>query len=138
MRTLAAILALAAATTLAAPRAVAAPAAPARAAALDAGDWRRAAELGASAADVVRALQARGQFADVVPGEAVVTIGPDNGVEVVALKPLPPLEPADVGKPSVRTADLSGSGFAFTARWGAIVLYPAYAQSFGSKAGVRK
>jgi hypothetical protein len=131
MRAIAAILALATVTILVTPAAVAAPASSsAKDAALDAGDWRRAAELGASASDVVRALQARGQLADMVPGESVVTIGPDNGVNVVALKPLPPLAPADTAGKDVRTAGLSGSGFAFGAKPDSIVLYPAYAQTF--------
>jgi hypothetical protein len=110
--------------------AAAAPVPSAKEAALSAGDWRRAAELGASAADVVRALQVKGQLADMVPEESVVTIGPNNRVEVVALKPLPAL-PVDRSGTQLRTAGLSGSGFAFTAKPGSIILYPAYAQSFG-------
>jgi hypothetical protein len=96
---------------------------------LAAGDWRKAAELGASAAEVVRALQVQGRFADMVPAESVVTIGADNGVEVVALKPLPPLSPADTVGAGARTASLSGTGFAFTAKAGAIILYPDYARA---------
>ncbi|HEX3700643.1 MAG TPA: hypothetical protein VHV27_08215 [Phenylobacterium sp.] len=137
MRTIAAFATLTSLTALAAPAAVAAPApspAPsARQAALAAGDWRRAAELGASAADVVRGLQAKGGFAEMVPAESVVTIGPDNRVEVVALKPLPSLDAADTAGKAVRTTGLGGSGFAFTARWGSIILYPAYARSFASR-----
>jgi hypothetical protein len=106
-----------------------APAPSATAAALAAGDWRSAAQLGASAADVVRALQARGQAADAVPEESVVTIDPGNRVEVVALKPLPPL-PGDTVQGERRTERLAGSGFAFSARHGAITLYPADAQTF--------
>ena len=113
-----------------APAAPNAPAPTPKAAALSAGDWRRAAGLGASAAEVVRALQAKGRFADIVPDEAVVTIDPDNTVDVVALKPLPPLTVPGATGPGVRTAGLSGSGFAFTAKPGAIILYPAFAQSF--------
>jgi|GEM_PF-6135924 hypothetical protein len=138
MRALAIIVALAAATALSAPAAVAAstsPASPAheaavaKAEALAKGDWRRAAEFGASAADVVRALQAKGRFTDMVPEEAVVSIGPDNSVDAVDLKPLPPL-PADVAAGAGRTAGLSGPGFSFAARPGSITLYPADAPSF--------
>ncbi|WP_329655852.1 hypothetical protein [Phenylobacterium sp.] len=118
-----------AAMTVIAFAAAAAPVPSAKEAALTAGDWHRAAELGASAADVVRALQAKGLLADIVPDESVVTIGPNNRVGVVALKPLPALPAAWSGTP-VRTAGLSGSGFAFTAKPGSIILYPAYAQSF--------
>jgi hypothetical protein len=100
-----------------------------KAAALEAGDWRKAAELGATAAEIARALRARGRFADVAPEKAVVTIRPDGSVDVVALEPLPPL-PADAAAAGARTADLSGSGFAFTAGPNSIVLYPAYARSF--------
>ena len=132
MRTLTAIVALAAATGLIAPTAVSARSA--AAAALHAGDWHRAGELGATAADVVRALQARGQFTDMVPAESVVTIGADNAVSVVALKPLPPFIASDSGK-AVRTASLSGTGFAFTAKAGAIILYPSYAQAPFAPAG---
>lgn len=122
MRVVTAVLMLALEPTLA----IAAPARSALDVALHAGDWRKAAELGASASDVVRAAQARGQFADLKPAEAVVTIGPDNRLDAVALKPLPPLGPAgaDAG-----TANLSGSGFAFGAGRGAIILYPAFAQA---------
>ena len=123
MRVIAAVLALAATPSLIAPAALAPSA---MNAALDRGDWRAAAQLGASASDVVRALQARGQFAAMKPGEAVVTISPDNGVSVVALAPLPPLDPA---RTDVRTVSLSGSGFAFGAARGAIILYPAYAKA---------
>jgi hypothetical protein len=131
MRALTASVALAA-TILSARAAIAAPSAAALA--LHAGDWHRAGELGASAADVVRALQARGQFIDMVPAEAVVTIGADNAVSVVALKPLPPLSAGDTGK-AVSTANLSGTGFAFTAKAGAIILYPTYAQASFAPAG---
>lgn len=124
MRTISAAVALATVTILSAPAAVAAPSA--TAAALHAGDWHRAAELGASAADVIRALQARGRFTDMAPTECVVTIAADNAVDAVALKPLPPLDPADA---KGSTARLSGTGFAFTAKPGAITLYPAYAQA---------
>lgn len=131
MRTIAASLALIAVITLIAPAAVAARPSSGKAAALDAGDWRGAAELGASAADVVRALQARGQFTNMVPGESVVTIGPDNGVSVVALKPLPTLDPADTAGKHVRTAHLSGSGFFFAAaKQGSVILYPPFADIF--------
>ena len=129
MRTIAAVLTLATATTLIVPAAVAAPARSAMDVALHAGDWRRAAQLGASASDVVRALQARGQFTNTKPGEAVVTISPDNGLNVVDLKPLPPLNAADTAGKDVRTAGLSGSGFAFGAKPGSIILYPAYART---------
>ena len=118
--------AVAALIILAAPAAVAAPGSSPKAAALAAGDWRGAAELGASAADIVRALQAQGKDIDLVPEEAVVTIGPDNRVDVVALRPLPPL-PADLSA-SARTAELSGTGFTFGAKRGSIVLYPASAR----------
>jgi hypothetical protein len=126
MRPLVALV-LVAVTALAAPATVAAPSA--KAAALAAGAWRKAAELGASAAEVVHALQAKGRFTDMIAAESVVTIGADNGVEVVALKPLPPLAPGDMAGAGVRTADLSGTGFAFTAKPGAIILYPIYAQA---------
>jgi hypothetical protein len=132
MRTLAALVALAAAATLIAPAAISAPSA--AAVALHAGDWHRAGELGASAADVVRALQARGQFTDMVAAESVVTIGADNSVSVVPLKPLPPLSAGDTGN-AASTASLSGTGFAFTAKAGAIILYPAYAQASFAPAG---
>ena len=122
MRIVTAALLLALAPTLA----IAAPARSDLNAALHAGDWRRAAQLGASAADVVRAAQARGQFAELKPAEAVVTIGPDNRLDAVALKPLPPLGPTG---PDARTANLSGSGFAFGAGRGAIILYPAFGQA---------
>jgi hypothetical protein len=105
-------------------------------AALAAGNWRRAAELGASAADVVRALQARGEFRELVPDESVVTIGPDNRVEAVALPPLPPL-PSDAAGPNARTRWLSGSGFAFGAARGSTILYPAFAGSFAGPPAAR-
>ena len=127
MRT-AAILMLA---ILAGPAAVAAPELTPKQTALAAGDWRKAAQLGASAAEVVRALQVKGQFADADPEDAVVTIGADNAVEVVEIKPLPPL-PADVA--GAHTRGLSGSGFAFTAPSGSIVLYPADADTFDKQA----
>jgi hypothetical protein len=117
--------------------AVAAPAPSAKQAALAAGDWRLAARLGASAADVVRALQAKGELAGLVPDQSVVTIGPNNRVDAVALEPLPPL-PADVAGPDVRTAGLSGSGFAFAAGPDAIILYPAYAQPFAARGAHRQ
>jgi len=141
MRALAIIVALAA-TALIAPAAIAAPASPAhdaavaKADALAKGDWRRAAELGASAADVVRALQAKGRFADMVPEEAVVSIGPDNSVDAVDLKPLPPL-PADLAAGAGRTAGLSGPGFSFAARPGSITLYPADAPTFSGPGKAR-
>jgi hypothetical protein len=122
-----------AATAVITSSAFAVPVPSAKQAALDAGDWRRAAELGASAGDVVRALQAKGQFAGLAPERSVVTIGPDNRVAAVALEPLPAL-PADVAGAHARTAGLSGSGFTFTARAGSIILYPAYAQSFADAA----
>jgi hypothetical protein len=114
---------------LAGSSAFAAPAPSAKAAALAAGDWRTAAQRGASAADIVRALQARGLETGAVPEESAVTIGADNQVDVVALQPLPPL-PADIAA-SGRTAGLSGSGFTFAAsRAQAIILYPADAATF--------
>jgi hypothetical protein len=136
MRLAAAFLALAA-TTAIASAAVAAPGPSGKTATLAAGDWHRAAELGATAADVVRALQAKGAFADMVPEESVVTIGPDNRVDVVALAPLPAL-PAETAEAPGRTAGLSGSGFAFGAQRGSIILYPAYAQSFAPEGGDRQ
>jgi hypothetical protein len=129
----AAILTILAAPLPAAAFATAGPAT--KAAALAAGDWRAAARMGASAAEVVRALQARGELADIVADEAVVTIGLDNHVDAVDIKPLPPL-PADVATPGVRTAGLSGSGFEFTARPGSIVLYPpGSAEAFAAPSG---
>ncbi|HEY8004198.1 MAG TPA: hypothetical protein VIE16_08220 [Phenylobacterium sp.] len=111
---------------------LAAPAASGKDAALAAGDWRRAAALGASAADVVRALQARGRAPGADPDASVVTISAQgDDVAVTPLEPLPPL-PADLRNDHARTANLGGSGFQFTARPGAIILYPASAQSFES------
>ena len=127
---------LAISVALIAPAAFAAPpspASPARQAALDAGDWRKAAELGASAAEVVHALQAKGRFTDTDPSDAVVTIGPDNEVDVVEIKPLPPL-PGDLGS-RAQTAGLSGSGFDFAAKAGSIILYPADADTFAKPDG---
>jgi hypothetical protein len=124
----AATVALAAAAGLVGPCA-AASAPITKSAALASGDWREAAALGATAAEVLRALQARGEFGDLAPEEAVVTIRPDNTIEAVALEPLPPL-PADVARAGARTAGLSGSGFTFAAGRGSIILYPAYAASF--------
>jgi hypothetical protein len=130
MRRIPAVAAIVALALALGSAAAAAPPLAPRDAALKAGDWRRAAELGASAADVVRAVQAKGRFADMVAEESVVTIGPDNSLDVVALKPLPPLDGAASGD---RTAGLSGSGFAFSANAGSIVLYPTYAQSFAAQ-----
>ena len=48
-------------------------------AALARGDWRLAAGLGATAAEIVSALQAKGQAKDIVPNEAVVVIPPVDG-----------------------------------------------------------
>lgn len=124
MRSIAAIGVLAVAG-LCASVAIASPS-PAAKDALVAGDWRSAAALGASAADVVRALLEKGRIRDAVPEQSVVTINPDNSVEVVALRPLPDLDRAIVG-PNARTAKLHGTGFTFTAKRGSIILYPAYA-----------
>jgi hypothetical protein len=125
--------ALAMTVALIAPAALAAPPPPARQAALAAGDWLKAAQLGATAAEVVRALQAKGRFTDADPADAVVTISPDNEVDVVEIKPLPPL-PGDLGS-KAQTAGLSGSGFEFGAKSGAIVLYPASADTFAKPDG---
>jgi hypothetical protein len=111
--------------------AIAGPAHSTKEAALEAGDWHRAAELGASASEVVHALQARGKVADAVAGESVVTVDQDNEVDVVAVVPLPDL-PAETHGSRVSTANLSGSGFAFGAKRGSIVLYPEYAKSFAA------
>ena len=120
-----------AAAVLIGSAAIAGPAPSAKEAALEAGDWHRAAELGASASDVVHALQARGRFADAAPGESVVTVDQNNDVAVVAVMPLPDL-PAGTAGSRVTTANLSGSGFSFGAKRGSIVLYPEYAKSFAS------
>jgi hypothetical protein len=130
MRAFPAVAALAAASLVAAI-AHGAPSSSAKAAALQAGDWRHAAQLGASAAEVVRALHAKGRFSDVAPDEAVVTIRADNTIDVVALKPLPPLPGGTTA--AARTVGLSGSGFAFSAKPGSIILYPANAQTFAAQ-----
>ena len=127
MRAIAGALVLA--ISLVAPAALARTAPSAKDAALHDGDWRSAAEAGASAAEVVRALQARGRFADRVPARSVVTIRADNSVDVVALEPLPSLERAGVAGKDMRTVGLSGSGFTF-ANPDAIVLYPDYAGTY--------
>lgn len=111
--------------------AIAGPTHSTKEAALEAGDWHRAAELGASASEVVQALQTRGKFADALPGESVVTVDQDNQVDVVAVMPLPDL-PAEPDGSRVSTSNLSGSGFAFGAKRGSIVLYPEYARSFAA------
>lgn len=117
---------VAAAGLLAAATALAAPST--KAAALAAGDWLTASKLGASAAEVVTALQAKGQYSDEVPTEAVVVISPDNTVEVVGMKPLPPLPGHAAGRAD--TANLSGSAFDFGARPGSVILYPPEATTF--------
>jgi hypothetical protein len=133
MRALAAALVL---MILIAPAAEAAPPLQARQAALDAGDWLKAAKLGATAAEVLRALQAKGRFTDADSADAVVTISPDNEVDVVEIKPLPPL-PGDLGA-KAQTAGLSGSGFDFGAKAGSIVLYPPDATTFAKPDGQGK
>jgi beta-lactamase regulating signal transducer with metallopeptidase domain len=102
-------------------------------AALAAGDWRKAAMAGATAADVVRALQARGREKGVDPDQAVVVIALDDTVEVTPLKRLPSL--ADAGKGG-RTAELRGAGFGFSAKPGTIILYPPEANTFGATPSV--
>ncbi len=63
-----------------------------RAAALATEDWRSAAFLGATAADIVRAEQAKGRYTDINPDTAVVVITQDGAINAVyALRPLPPL-----------------------------------------------
>jgi beta-lactamase regulating signal transducer with metallopeptidase domain len=99
--------------------------------ALSSGDWLQAARLGAGAADIVRALQGKGQYRELDPEQAVVTIDPDNTVEALPLKPLPSLEGAGA---ETRTAALAGTGFEFSRR-DSIVLYPAYAGRSMSQSG---
>ena len=91
--------------------------------ALNAGDWHAAAAQGATASEVVRTLQAKGLYRELNPDQAVVTIGPDNEVEAMALKPLPAIDGALI---DTRTAPLAGTGFEFSRKPGSIVLYPAY------------
>lgn len=98
-----------------------------KAQALATGDWRRAAALGANAGEVMRALQAKGRFGGANPDEAVVTIAADGRIDVTPMKPLPLL-----GKPGEepRSANLGGTGFAFSAARDTIILYPSDARTF--------
>lgn len=115
-----------------------------RAAALATEDWRSAAFLGATAADIVRALQARGRYTDINPDTAVVVITQDGAINAVyALRPLPPLPGAAAGAsvnlggvappdPYVEGSDPEGSRIAsggFSAGLDSITLRPPY---FGS------
>lgn len=92
------------------------------AAALDAGDWRRAAGFGASAGDIVEALHRRGLYQDVPAASAAVDIGPDGTLlKVFSVQPLPALP----GETS--TQNLGGSGSeTFGLPSGAITLRPPY------------
>jgi beta-lactamase regulating signal transducer with metallopeptidase domain len=96
--------------------------------ALRAQDSRKAAMLGASAADIVRALQAKGREKGLDPEQAVVSIDAAGKVEVTPMKPLPALGADSAGG---HTIGLGGSGFSFGVKPGTITLYPKGATSFG-------
>jgi len=86
-------------------------------------DFAQAAGLGATAADVLRAAQAKGRFLDLDPAMAEVVIAADGTIlDAYAMRPLPPL----VGVPAdARTVEFEGTSDAFVGRGAAYILRPA-------------
>ena len=79
--------------------------------ALARGDFAQAAGLGATAADVVRAAQAKGRFRDLDPAMAEVVIAADGSIlNAYAMRPLPPLAGATA---DARTVEFDGTGDSF-------------------------
>lgn len=84
---------------------------PALQSALAEGDFAQAARLGATAADVVRAAQAKGRFRDLDPALAEVVIAADGSIlNAYAMRPLPPLAGAAA---DARTVVFDGTGDSF-------------------------
>jgi hypothetical protein len=91
--------------------------------ALARGDFAQAAELGATAADVVRAAQAKGRFRDLDPALAEVVIAADGSIlNAYAMRALPPLAGATA---DARTVEFDGTGDSFGYAGAAYILRPA-------------
>jgi hypothetical protein len=111
-----------AAAWLGASAAQAAPS-PALQAALQNGDFAQAAGLGATAAEVIRAAQAKGRYRDLDPARAEVVIGVDGSIlDAYAMRPLPPLKGAGA---DAKTVAFDGTADGFVGVGAAYILRPA-------------